>query len=228
MSPVRKRLILLTLGMLTVLGGVGMVAKHWYSTYPTVPAVKLTADVPEGAPIPRNAVTITQVPVGALPDGALTSLDQVDGKYARSPMMSGDIVTSRRIGDKPPEDTSEIRPGTGLLSIPVNPAHVLGGSLNPGDVVTVFAVPKPETEGATTVSSVAAENVTVMDVRNSAAGATHGAKEGSGLGGISTGGNQAPAWVVLRVTPDEARLLMEAVESKAAIYFFLTARGDSM
>ncbi len=225
MRPLTRRRVLFGAGAVLILTGVSFLAHHWQSTFPTVPALRVTRDLPTGVPVPPEEVTVVQVPAGSVPEGALTRAEQAGGKWTRMPVLAGEFLTARRLGDRPPDPATDIGNGTGLLSVPVNPAHVLGGNLRPGDTVTIYAVPRPEREGAAARAVAAAERVTVVEIRNASAAPTQAGRESGGMGGLNSTTGQVPAWVVVRVTAAEAQRLMEAVESKAAVYFFLIARG---
>ena len=89
----------------------------------------------------RGAFRTEAVPEDSLVEGAVTSLDELEGKTTSSPIVKGEQVTIARI------EGSGALPG-GALGIPaghtaVNVAlpapSILGGDLTGGDHVTVFA-----------------------------------------------------------------------------------------
>lgn len=227
LSPLKKRRLLFGLGALFIIAGAIMLSGYWKSTFPTTPVLKAVTDIAPKTALQPEMFTQVQVPAGSVPDGVLTDFHQIKDMWATSDLLKGEFVTALRLTDQAPDPEEELGKGRGLLSVPVDPAHILGGFLQPGDKVTVYAVPRPEREGATTIAAIAAKDVPVIDVRNSAAGTTHQTgPDGGGLGGLSTSSGQTPAWVVLRLPEYEAKTIMEAVESKAAVYFYLTARGE--
>lgn len=227
LSPLKKRRLLFGAGTLLIVLGAVMLSGYWATTFPTTPVLKVARDIDRGSALLPELVVQVEVPRGAVPEGALTTLDQIANKWAVSTLLKGEFVSGQRLTDQPPNPADELGKGVGLLSVPVDPAHILGGFLQAGDKVTIYAVPRPERDGASTKAMLAAQDIPVIDVRNSSASPTQASTEGGGLGSISSSSGQTPAWVVLRVPEQEARLIMEAVESRAAVYFYLTARGKA-
>lgn len=227
MLSLRQRCWLAFAGAIVIVAGVSLAARSWYRSFPMVPVLKAARDIPAGEAIDESAVSVAQVPAGSRAPGALTAVDQVRGRWTADTIYAGEFVTARRVTDRPPDpyatDTGE---GRGLLSLPVSPARVLGGVLQPGDTVTIYTV--AGTGEATAHTSLAAADVPVVDVRNTAAAPASAKEEkDSGLSNLGGASDANPAWVIVRVTPDEATRLMEAVESHAAVYFFLTERRQT-
>lgn len=100
----------------------------------TVPVVTAAKDLRWGATVSSSDVAVTQVPAAAVPDGALTSLEDVRGRLLTSPVRRGEALTDvRLIG---PSVLSE----PGLVAVGVRLADAgLAGFLRAGSVVDVLA-----------------------------------------------------------------------------------------
>lgn len=234
-------LALVTFALTLLAGG------YTYSNlFRTVPALLAVRDLPAGAELTPDLVRVVQVPAGGRVAQALYGPGQITGMYAAVPLFAEEVLTTRHITAQAPvrDPFVGVGPGVRVVSLPVKSEAVLGGAMRPGDMVDVVAA-WPGPEGKPGAVEILATAVRVVDLRNAAggstgggsAGATAGPVAGSGAGTGSTvgsgmaleGGPDAtvPTAVLLLVSTQQARQLVGAVESKAAIYLWLTGRERS-
>jgi Flp pilus assembly protein CpaB len=198
----------LTLALLTFV--IALVAGLWVYQrfFKTVPVLVPTRDLAAGAEIAADAVRVVRVPAGQRPPQALWGPGQAVGKRAAVPLFVDQFLSERHVtnvalpftpGAAPPE-------GKRLIALPVKAAGALGGSLKPGDLVEVAAA-WAGPEGKPGPVSVLASGVPVVEVRTS---------------GPDSAGNYT---VLLLATPEQAKALVGAVESKASLWCWLVGRG---
>lgn len=220
-------------------------ARTWQAHFRTEPVLRVTREVPAGAPLDPSAVEVVAVPLGARPPGALASPSQVQGRWARVTLVPGEYLLEGHTTPVPPPRLLAQRtaPGARVLSIPVRPEAALQGALRAGDRVDAYAA-FPAGQGG---PRLLAAGVRVMDVR-SADGASIGGGDPAEGGGVTAeweaGGSAGaagpgrplgaaagtwpdrparavPAAVLLEVTPEQAVALLEALAARAEIYLAL-------
>lgn len=108
---------------------------------PSARVVVLTADVAAGDPVAQ--VELLDVPIGALPDDALTSLEAVGDRPAAVPLTAGTVLQPGLLG------RGATRRGTVVVPVLVTDDSVRS-ALRPGDVVSLIA---PGEGGAEVVAS---------------------------------------------------------------------------
>lgn len=165
----------------------------------TVPALVAVHDVAAGTELTPAMVKVIRVPAGGRPARSLFGPGQIVGKYAAVPLFADGVLTERHVTTEPPakDATAALTPDHRIVSVPVKPVAALGGAVKPGDLVEVVAA-WPGQEGKPGPVEVLATAIRVVDHRNTA--------------------------VLLQVSNQQARALVAAVESKAAIYLWLTGR----
>lgn len=106
-----------------------------------VAVVQATADVPAGTPVSdlSESVTTAKVPRAALVPGALTTLDDVQGKVTGVALVPGDQLSTVKLSDEVAATASTLPKGMQELTIPVAGARLVGGAVAPGDTVGVFS-----------------------------------------------------------------------------------------
>jgi len=214
----------LTLAMvtfaLTLISGSSLYNK-WLKS---VPALVMVQDLPAGAELTPSMVTVIRVPAGGRPPQALYGVGQVVGQYTTVPLFADQMLTNRHISDQPslPGGLSDPAPGQRVISLPVRSEAALGGALRPGDVVDVVAA-WPGLEGKPGAVDVLASGVRVVDLRN-AAGLSIGKGSSAHYDGMQE--SLVPATVLVQVSSQQGRQLVAAVEARAAIYLWLTSKGE--
>lgn len=105
-----------------------------------VTVVRATADVAAGTQVAdlSGSVETAEVPRAAVVPGALSSLDEVQGKLTSVALVPGDQLSTAKFTDVV---SGEIVVPKGMqeLTIPVAGARLIGGAVEPGDTVGVFS-----------------------------------------------------------------------------------------
>lgn len=134
---------------------------------PTRAVLVASTALEAGRALGDDAVETAEVPTDVLPDGALTSVDEVAGRVLSGDVSSGSILTQ---ADLLSTDTS---PGHGELLVPFRLADAaLSTLVRPGDRVTVV------TAGADGAVVVLARRARVVTVRDAAASGTFASTAG--------------------------------------------------
>lgn len=134
-----------------------------------------------------------------LPEGSVTSLDQIQGRQTTSFVVSGEVLCFKRFeGEK---STLDIPEGCVALSVPAKDVQAVGGSLSPGNIVDVYAVGASTTRIGSSVL-VLATNADTTDSKKTSV-----------------------SWVTLAVPLDQSQEFVTASQSMD-IYFTLPAKTD--
>lgn len=157
-------------------------------------------DMAAGETVDASAIVTKMWVADLLPDGAVTDASEIVGKRLGSNIIRGEVICARRT-----EMTdSELGVPTGMaaISVPARPVQAVGGSVEPGMEVDVYA-----TGPVSTTKLVSAALVL----------ATSGAAEGGGAGA-------AAEWVTLAVAPERVQEVVAAAQN-LELYFALPAVG---
>lgn len=195
--------------LLAVVGGllVAFLAGRFYLQYvnthrETVSVVVPARDIPPYTVISEADLTTTPIPVGGEDPAAARDASEVVGRLTLHPLYKGEQVRRERL-----VDPSVVRDRQ-VVSVSVDVARCVGGSLQPGSLVDVWWVNDPAVPG--TWQLVAADAV-VLDLKDSS-GKSVVQQQGSVIQQVVTGGGQGPASppavAVLAVkTPDVPRVV---------------------
>lgn len=194
-------------------------ARQWQAHFRTVPVLRVRAEVPAGQPVPQAAVEVVQVPAGGRPEGALGRVQALAGRWARVPLVPGEILLEGHLTSERPrtELADQVQPGRRVLSIPVRPEAALQGALKPGDIVDAWAVFPAASPGPDHVQALAA-GLRVMDVRNSEGAPTAAAAA------AEAPGRAVPAAVLVEVTPEQAAAVLSALTARGEVFLLLAGR----
>lgn len=135
-----------------------------------------------------------------LPNGCISSFDEVKGVQATSLIISGEAIAQQRFESG--GSGIEVPQGCVALSVPAQDIQTVGGALTAGDVVDVYAT------GSTTTCI--GKGISVL-----ATNADH-----------STGGKTKVSWVTLAVPVEQSQEFVTASQSMD-IYFVLPAQEAS-
>ncbi len=120
----------------------------------TVQVVAAARDLASGRPLTTDDLRLLALPVGALPDGALTSLGGALGRSLAGTVRRGETLTDVRL-----LGAGLVR-GRGVVAVPVRLADpATAALLHPGDRVDVLGVPvetRADPTVAVTATTVAA------------------------------------------------------------------------
>ncbi|CCQ45346.1 putative uncharacterized protein [Pseudarthrobacter siccitolerans] len=103
----------------------------------------ITEQVPVGTKSADLAgkVRVEAIPKSAVPDGALTTLDQQEGKVTAIGLEPGEQLLAARLVD--PRDlapgTVPVPDGLEEITLLLSPERILGGRLEAGDTVTIYS-----------------------------------------------------------------------------------------
>jgi len=167
--------------------------------------------IPEGTPADKltGLVATRSLPTMSVPDGRLTSLDQVSGRVTNTALEPGEqLLTSRFVDPSALIEGGAVPVPKGLqqISIQLDRQRVVGGNLVAGATVGVFISTETETQ-------LVLSRVLVTDVQG---GASSTSEEDSKSSAASNG----QVMVTLATTQEQAQRIVYAAEH-AAIWLSL-------
>jgi len=200
---------------------------------PKVGVVVAKADIPSGARLTPDMVTLRQVLVEAKHSQAAQSVGEVSDKLTLYPLVKDEQVLASRLADKPKASNLAGVVPAGRRAVAVAATDVVGagGLIQPGDRVDVLVVfENREGTKVTSVATLALENIEVLAVDREVNGleketllqAAADAKKASAAPASPA---MAARTVTLAVTPEEAQRLMLADRS-GTLRLALRAKGD--
>ncbi len=129
--------VLAALLVVSLLQGVVKPTRVVVASYDLAAGMRLTADV----------VELKEVPAGAVPEGAYTRIEDVEGKVLTTARATGDFITAYVAGDENAAAgiPAQLEPGHVAISVKVDMATGLAGVVRPGQRVAVIAVIDPQT-----------------------------------------------------------------------------------
>lgn len=183
----------------------------------TQPVVVAAADIPEGGALTPVLLSVTQLPVAAIPAGAYPSTDSIVGRVARVAIFKGEAIVPGRLA---PEGTSaglevKITPGKRAMAVRIDDVAGLSGLIQPNSRVDVMVTIQDQGDNATgsgRVSKLFMSNMRVLSV---------GQQFDRGADGRAVGAGSA----TLEVFPDEAERLAVA-QREGSIQLVLRGYGD--
>lgn len=141
-------LVALACGLVATIG-VSQVMKENAQTdaAPQSPIVVTVANLDIGDAIKPEQVKVEQWPQEKVPPGAITSLEEIEGKYARQYMFPGEPLLSGKLMDSNRDlDSAKIPPGYRVAAVKVDDESAVANLINPGDHVDVIAYIKARGE----------------------------------------------------------------------------------
>jgi Flp pilus assembly protein CpaB len=160
--------------LLALAAAAGLVAGIlYYAGAQRVDVVVAAVDLAAGHAITQGEVEIRSLPPDALPIGAVTDVGSAVGRFARSPIVKGQLLMASSLAASAAAfDTGVALPtGYRAVAIPVAAAHALGGAVIPGSRVDVIAVPLPGRAPSGRTTELIAAAALVVDVRGEMGGA---------------------------------------------------------
>lgn len=153
-------------------------------------------DLSPGESVESSAVEQRKWVSDLLPPDAVRSASDVMGKRVSAPILAGEVLSLRRIGDA--QTGIEVPSGLTAVSVPAKDVQAVGGAVSPGSRVDMYA-----TGGSST--DMIASGVLVLAT-------SAGTREG--LSG------QSFSWITVAVSPHSAREVVAAAQ-KTELYFTL-------
>jgi Flp pilus assembly protein CpaB len=158
------------------------------TTTATVPVPQVP--IPAGALISPELLQEREVPRTLLKEPIYTALEGLVGQVAQIPLQPGLVVY--RAHAVPPQDYRLVSdPALSVVSVPVDPARAVGGQVQPGHTVDIWALPKLGTDvgpTATLTATLVLEDTPVVDVRTSQGQAV--ARQAQAVPGQYTAGDE--------------------------------------
>lgn len=110
---------------------------------------------------------VRSVPPDALPVGALSSVDDVIGRFPVAPLWQGQALVAHALADDSAtfQTGLTLQPGERAIAIPVTAVNAVGGAVSPGARVDVIAVPLVGRAPAGRTVELLAAAALVLDVR---------------------------------------------------------------
>src|SRR5688572_17765349 len=131
---------------------------------PTQPVVVASADLPLGAELKKEDLTVVNFPMGAAPEGAFSKPADVIGRGLIVSVVKNEIVLNGKLASK--EAGSGLPPvipdGMRAVSVRVNEVIGVAGYVLPGTRVDVLATASPNGAPQDTTSKVILANVQVL------------------------------------------------------------------
>ena len=201
----------------------------------TVPVVFATHDVAAGTQLQSDDVELHYVHEDGAPAGALSDPELAAGRYAALPLTAGEPVLDRALTEHRSggalSHEFQIPGGDVAIAVPVQPAGAVGGMLQPGDHVDVYATPLAGHQSGTAqqagdLSSASAQvlghDVLVLQLRSDQGQSMQTADSSSSgnVHGLNFGGGKLGS-VVLAVPAGDVARYAEAT-SADSIYLALS------
>lgn len=150
-------------------------------------------DIPLDTKIDQTHFRATEIPPGAVPQGAIKSPEEILGKRVKEAMYQGEILLTRRLLDDASASVLSVTltPGKRAVAVRVDDIIGVSGFILPGSRVDVIA------SGRGAGAKIVLQDIKVLTV-------------GQAL--KAEGGNLRVGSVTLEVDPRQAEILMEATE----------------
>jgi Flp pilus assembly protein CpaB len=158
------------------------------TTTATVPVPQVP--IPAGALISPELLQEREVPRTLLKEPIYTALEELVGQVAQIPLQPGLVVY--RAHAVPPQDYRLVSdPALSVVSVPVDPARAVGGQVQPGHTVDIWALPELGADAgptATLTATLVLQDAPVVDVRTSQGQAV--ARQAQAIPGQYTAGDE--------------------------------------
>lgn len=179
----------------------------------TMPVVVASAEIAEGTRLTRVVLRVAEFTSEAVPAGAYSEVDSVEGRVARIPIFAGEPVLESKLA---PEGAAgglevKIQPGYRAMAIPVNETVGISGLIQPNSRVDVIVTLQPD-RNREKVAKVFLQNMRVLSV---------GQQIRRGEDGKPITANT----VTLEVSPEEAEMLAIAM-NQGVLQLALRGFGD--
>jgi pilus assembly protein CpaB len=179
----------------------------------TQSVVVAAEDIPEGAGLAAGKLTVTQLPVAAVPAGAYRSTDSLIDRVARVAIFKGEAIVPGRLAPHgmTPGIEVKIGPGKRAMALRIDDVAGISGLIQPNSRVDVLVTIR-ENAGQGGISKVFMSNMRVLSV---------GTQVQRGADGSPINATTA----TLEVSPEEAERLALAVR-EGSIQLVLRGYGD--
>ncbi|WP_165046136.1 Flp pilus assembly protein CpaB [Adlercreutzia sp. ZJ138] len=165
-----------------------------------VEVVVAKRDIFAGEAVDASAVETQLWVADLLPEGAATSIEDVQDRVTASTILAGEVVSERRFEG----ETRQLDVPAGLIavSVPAKDVQAVGGAITAGSRVDMYAT------GGTSTDLIASD---VLVLATSA-------------GERDTDSHESVSWITIAVKPDIAQGIVAAAQ-KMELYFTLPGEG---
>lgn len=188
------------------------------------PVFVAMVDIPPNEELTPQNIKIEEWPKNIVPGGALTKLEEVEGKRCRMKVYAGEpILSSKLLGSGDALGAArDIPPGYRVAHVKIDSSAGSSNLILPGDRVDLVVFRQPQGNMNQTAAKIVLQNIKVFAVD------TQTESEFSKTAG-STENNEpiAAKTVALLVTPDQAVLLHAATEMGGSIRLVLRNPDDN-
>ena len=111
------------------------------STVATVPVVIAAKDMPRGSVLSAQVLTVSQWPAGAVPAGALTNVEEANGRAVFVPLVKGEPLLEAKLASKDAGRGLAAMIPKGMRAFTIRTSHVsagVGGFIMPGNKVDIL------------------------------------------------------------------------------------------
>lgn len=138
-----------------------------------VSVVRVTQDVSQGASaadLARSTETV-RLPAEAVPEGAVTDLDQVSGLTTNASLQSGEVLLKSRM-DAPGErkGKTDVPKGFQEISIALDAEHSVAGAIKAGDRIGMVVTFEPKDSSKPQVTDFVLNQVLVTKIKTAIVG----------------------------------------------------------
>lgn len=184
--------------------------------------VTASEDIKKGEPYTDSNLKLEEYAGTNIPTDAYFSINDLKGKFANVELLTGDILTHRKVSEAYPSDDNylaQLPPGKLAISVETDGlSSSLSGKIRKGDIVSVFIVSDTNGDALTecppelqAIEVLSVTNANIRDIDNGID------RENSEERQIST--------VTFIANPQQALVLAEA-DAKSRIHLALKERGD--
>lgn len=185
-----------------------------------VPVIEASRDIEPQTVITEDMVKAVDVSSNLVPSGALTDKNAVVGKKAGTTILSGDVITARKLSQKAGGFVGLIPEGMRAVSFSVNDVTGVSGFAKPGDKVDILLVTSREGVDRIT-SKILLKDVLILAVNKSSGQPQpqNTDKDGKGTPNSSTTRTSTssasigtPSVVTVALTPYDAAKLIASTQ----------------
>lgn len=190
------------------------------ATAAMVPVIEASRDIGPQTVITEDMVKAVDVSSNLVPSGALTDKNAVVGKKAGTTILSGDVITARKLSQKAGGFVGLIPEGMRAVSFSVNDVTGVSGFAKPGDKVDILLVTSREGVDRIT-SKILLKDVLILAVNKSSGqpqpqntdkdgkGTPNGSTTRTSTSSASIG---TPSVVTVALTPYDAAKLIASTQ----------------
>lgn len=121
-------------------------------------------DISIGDTLDAQTVKLEEWPKDRVPEGAVTSLEEIEGKYPRQRMYEGEPILTAKLMDSNTSVTTTIKKGYRAVAVKVSADAAGGGLIQPGDRVDVLVILRKSQEIPQTGTRTILRDVNVFGV----------------------------------------------------------------